>query len=546
MMSERALGPGSMIRPGWARFGAAMQGAAGQEGRAPAGCAEHPAAGGKPGAGQIIAPDGAPEENGDDGDARMSVLIKNGRIVTAADDYRADVFIQDETVTLIGRDLALPADRIIDAAGRLVIPGGVDPHTHLEMPFGGTETSDTFETGTRAAAFGGTTCIVDFAIQTRGTSTIECLDAWHAKAAGKTAIDYAFHMVVTDLPDHRVPELRRIADEGVTSYKLFMAYPGVMLSDDGTIFRAMRKAGEDGTLVCMHAENGIVIDELVKIALAEGRVEPKYHALTRPTRLEAEGAHRALAIAEVARAPVYIVHLSCHDALVELRRAQARGVMAHAETCPQYLLLDVDAYDQPGFDGAKYVLTPPLREKWNQDELWRGLRTRDLDVISTDHCPFCMREQKELGRGDFSRIPNGGPGIENRMSLIFHHGVNAGRIDVNRFVELTSTGPARIFGMFPRKGTIAVGSDADIVIFDPAREVTISRHDPRTHHMNIDYSAYEGFEVQGYPETVLSRGKVVIDHGEYVGRPGDGRFVKRGPYGGMYAPLAARADSRLF
>ena len=501
---------------------------------------------GKPGAGQIIAPDGAPEENGDDGDARMSVLIKNGRIVTAADDYRADVFIQDETVTLIGRDLALPADRIIDAAGRLVIPGGVDPHTHLEMPFGGTETSDTFETGTRAAAFGGTTCIVDFAIQTRGTSTIECLDAWHAKAAGKTAIDYAFHMVVTDLPDHRVPELRRIADEGVTSYKLFMAYPGVMLSDDGTIFRAMRKAGEDGTLVCMHAENGIVIDELVKIALAEGRVEPKYHALTRPTRLEAEGAHRALAIAEVARAPVYIVHLSCHDALVELRRAQARGVMAHAETCPQYLLLDVDAYDQPGFDGAKYVLTPPLREKWNQDELWRGLRTRDLDVISTDHCPFCMREQKELGRGDFSRIPNGGPGIESRMSLIFHHGVNAGRIDVNRFVELTSTGPARIFGMFPRKGTIAVGSDADIVIFDPAREVTISRHDPRTHHMNIDYSAYEGFEVQGYPETVLSRGKVVIDHGEYVGRPGDGRFVKRGPYGGMYAPLAARADSRLF
>ena len=352
----------------------------------------------------------------------MSILIRNGRIVTAADDYRADVFIQGETVTLIGRDLVLPADRVIDAAGRLVIPGGVDPHTHMEMPFGGTHTSDTFETGTRAAAFGGTTCIVDFAIQSRGLSTIECLDAWHAKAAGKTAIDYAFHMIITDLPDHRVPEMRRLADEGVTSYKMFMAYPGVMLSDDGTIFRAMRKAGEDGTLVCMHAENGIVIDELVKVALSEGHIEPKYHALTRPTRLEAEGVHRALAIAEVARSPVYIVHLSCHDALEELRRAQARGVMAHAETCPQYLILDVDAYDEPGFDGAKYVLTPPLREKWNQEELWRGLRSRDLDVISTDHCPFCMREQKELGRENFGLIPNGGPGVESRMSLIFHHG----------------------------------------------------------------------------------------------------------------------------
>ena len=300
----------------------------------------------------------------------------------------------------------------------------------------------------------------------------------------------------------------------------------------------MRKAGEDGTLVCMHAENGVVIDELVKMALAAGHIEPKYHALTRPTRLEGEGAHRALAIAEVARAPVYIVHLSCHDALAELRRAQERGVMAHAETCPQYLLLDMSAYDEPGFDGAKYVMTPPLREKWNQDELWRGLRSRDLDVISTDHCPFCLREQKELGRDDFSRIPNGGPGVENRMSLVFHHGVNAGRIDVNRFVELTSTAPARIFGMFPRKGTIAVGSDADIVIFDPEREVTISSNDPRTHHVNVDFSAYEGFQVRGYTETVLSRGRVVVDKGEYVGRPGAGQFIKRGPYGGAYAPLA--------
>jgi dihydropyrimidinase len=427
---------------------------------------------------------------------------------------------------------------VIDAAGKLVIPGGVDPHTHLELPFGGTTTSDTFETGTRAAAHGGTTCIIDFAVQPKGTSTLEALDTWHQKAAGTTAIDYGFHMIITDMPDHRTPEMRRLSDEGVTSYKLFMAYPGALLSDDGTIFRAMRKAGEDGTLVCMHAENGIVIDELVKIAVAEGHIEPKYHALTRPTRLEAEGTHRALAIAEVARAPVYIVHLSAYDALKELRDAQARGVMAHAETCPQYLLLDVDAYDEPGFDGAKYVLTPPLREKWNQDELWMGLRSGDLNVISTDHCPFCLKEQKELGRDDFSKIPNGGPGIENRMSLIYHYGVNGGRIGLNRFVELTSTAPAKIFGLFPRKGTIAVGSDADIVIFDPHHEETISYYNARTHHMNIDYTAFEGFKVRGFTETVLSRGKVVIDKGEYVGRAGDGMFIKRGPYGGMYAPAA--------
>ena len=366
----------------------------------------------------------------------MSLLIKNGRIVTAVDDYHADIFVNDSTVALIGKDLVIEADKQIDATGKLVIPGGIDPHTHLELPFGGTITSDTFETGTRAAAYGGTTCIIDFAVQTRGNSTLKALDDWHAKAAGKTAVDYAFHMIVTDMPQERIGEMRSLADNGITSYKLFMAYPGALLSDDGTIFRAMRKAGEDGTLVCMHAENGIVIDELVKIALSQRHVEPKYHALTRPTRLEAEGVHRALSIAEVARAPVYIVHLSCYDALHELRLAQARGVMAHAETCPQYLLLDVDRYDEPGFDGAKYVLTPPLREKWNHDELWGGLRSHALDVISTDHCPFCLKEQKELGRNDFSKIPNGGPGIESRMSLIYHYGVSQGHISLNRFVEL--------------------------------------------------------------------------------------------------------------
>jgi dihydropyrimidinase len=474
----------------------------------------------------------------------LSVLIKNGRVVTATDDYHADIFANNSTVTVIGKNLTIDADRVIDAAGKLVIPGGIDPHTHLELPFGGTTTSDTFETGTRAAAHGGTTCLVDFAVQTKGSSTLDALETWHDKAAGTTAIDYGFHMIITDMPEERASEMRRLADEGVTSYKLFMAYPGALLSDDGTIFRTMRKAGEDGTLVCMHAENGIVIDELVKIALAEGHIEPKYHALTRPTRLEAEGVHRALAIAEVARAPVYIVHLSCYDALKELRDAQGRGVMAHAETCPQYLLLDIDAYDAPGFEGAKYVLTPPLREQWNQDELWAGLRNGALNVISTDHCPFCLKEQKELGKNDFSQIPNGGPGIENRMALIYHHGVAAGRIDLNRFVELTSTAPAKIFGLFPKKGTIAVGSDADIVIFDPNREETISVHNERTHHMNIDYSAYEGFKVKGYTETVLSRGKVIIDKGDYVGRAGDGEFVKRGPYGGPYAPNANSDGTR--
>jgi dihydropyrimidinase len=464
----------------------------------------------------------------------LSVLIQNGRIVTAVDDYVADIYVNDEKIDLIGRDLDIPADQVIDASNRLVIPGGIDPHTHLELTFGGTTTSDTFETGTRAAAFGGTTCIIDFAVQTKGTSTLDALDTWHAKAEGNTAIDYGFHMIITDMPEERTKEMRMLADAGVTSYKLFMAYPGAMLSDDGTIFRTMRKAGEDGTLVCMHAENGIVIDELIKIALSQGHIEPKYHALTRPARLEAEGVHRALAIAEVAKSPVYIVHLSCDEALDELRRAQARGVMAHGETCPQYLLLDVDAYDEPGFDGAKYVLTPPLRERWHQKKLWNGLRNDSLNVISTDHCPFCLKDQKELGKTDFSKIPNGGPGIENRMSLIYHHGVNRNNFDVNRFVELTSTAPAKIFGLFPRKGTIAVGSDADIVIFDPEHEETISVNNPHTHHMNIDYNAYENMRVKGFTETVFSRGKMIIDKREYLGRPGDGQFVKRGPYGGIY------------
>ena len=458
----------------------------------------------------------------------MKTLITNGRIVTAVDDYQADILIDGEIIAMIGKDLAsviTNIDHTIDATNKLVIPGGIDPHTHLDLPFGGTSSSDDFETGTRAAAFGGTTTIIDFAVQSKGQSLNEALDVWFAKAEGKATTDYGFHLICTDLPDERLPELKQLINQGVTSFKLFMAYPGVFLVDDGTIFKAMSVAGENGGLICMHAENGVVIDVLVKRALAAGHTAPKYHALTRPTRAEAEGVHRAIALAEMADSPVYIVHLSCYDALKEVQNARDLGLRAYAETCPQYLLLDYSYYEKPDFEGAKYVMTPPLRGIENQEKLWKGLRSDDLQVISTDHCPFCMKEQKELGRDDFSKIPNGGPGVEHRMSLIYHHGVAQGRINLNRFVELTSTAAAKIFGLFPRKGTIAVGSDADIVIFDPNREQTISA---ATHHMRVDYSAYEGWTVKGVTEVVLSRGNVIVENGEWKGKTGAGQFIKRG------------------
>jgi dihydropyrimidinase len=455
----------------------------------------------------------------------MRTIIKNGRVVTAVDDYNADILIEDGKVSLIGISIDADADRVIDAKGRLVLPGGIDPHTHMELPFGGTSASDTFETGTRAAAYGGTTTIIDFAVQYKGQALREGIDNWHKKADGNCAIDYGFHLICTDLPDERLPEMKACINEGISSFKLFMAYPGVFLVDDATIYKAMGMAGENGGLICMHAENGVVIDSIVKRALAEGKTAPKYHALTRPTKAEAEGVHRAIALAEIAGTAVYIVHLSNADALEEVTRARDMGVPAYAETCPQYLFLDYSVYEQPGFEGAKYVMTPPIREKWNQEALWRGLKYNDLQVVSTDHCPFCFKEQKELGKDDFSKIPNGGPGVENRMSLVYNGGVAEGRISLNRFVEITSTNPARIFGLFPRKGTIAVGSDADIVIFDPDEEMTISA---KTHHMNVDYSCYEGKKVLGVTKTVLSRGRVVIEEGKYVGRKGDGEFLKRG------------------
>ena len=458
----------------------------------------------------------------------MKILIRNGHVVTAVDSYTADILVDGSAVVLIGQDLQKISgalDKTVDATGKLVIPGGIDPHTHMDLPFGGTSSSDDFETGTRAAAFGGTTTIIDFAVQYRGQSLNQALDVWFSKAQGKAAIDYGFHMILTDLPDQRLPEIKHLIQQGVSSFKLFMAYPGVFLVDDGIIFKAMTAAAEAGGLICMHAENGIVIDVLVRRALAEGKTAPKFHALTRPTRAEAEGVHRAIAIAEMANSPVYIVHLSCYDALKEVQAARDLGLPAYAETCPQYLFLDYAYYEQDGFEGAKYVMTPPLRDKSNQEQLWKGLRGNDLQVLSTDHCPFCFKEQKELGRNDFSKIPNGGPGVEHRMSLIYDGGVVQGRINLNRFVELTSTAAAKIFGLFPKKGTIAVGSDADIVIFDPNREQTIS---VKTHHMRVDYSAYEGWRVRGVVETVLSRGNIVVENGEFKGKPGYGQFVRRG------------------
>jgi dihydropyrimidinase len=399
----------------------------------------------------------------------FDTIISNGSVVTATDTYLADVAIADGKIAAMGKDLPRAnATKVLDASGKLVLPGGIDVHTHLDMPFGGTTSADDFETGTRAAAFGGT-----------------------------------------------------------TSFKLFMAYPGVFMLDDASIFRALQTTAENGGLICMHAENGSAIDVIVQQALAEGKTAPKYHALTRPTTAEAEAVSRAIALSEMAGAPIYIVHLSCSEALEKVREARDRGLPVYAETCPQYLYLSLENFDVPDFEGAKYVFTPPLREKWHQEKLWNGLKQDHLQVVSTDHCPFCFKEQKELGRGDFTKIPNGGPGVEHRMSLIYSGGVAPGRFSVNRFVELVSTTPAKLFGLYPRKGTIAVGSDADLVIFDPQRKHTISA---KTHHMRVDYSMFEGIQVTGMPDVVLSRGRVVVDGGKFLGRAGQGEFLRRSSY----------------
>src|SRR5579884_1343192 len=395
----------------------------------------------------------------------MTTLIQNGNIVTPERTYSADILIEGEKIKEIAPDLpSQNVDKRIDASGMYVLPGGVDVHTHLDMPFGGTVSSDDFETGTRAAAFGGTTTLVDFAIQPKGTRMRDALDIWWKKADGKAIVDYGLHMIVTDLPDAGLEDMNDMVSEGVASFKLFMAYPGVLMVDDATIFKAMSQTAKNGALICMHAENGSVIDVIVQRALADGKTAPIYHALTRPTTAEAEAVNRAIAMAEMAGTPVYIVHLSSEAALNEVREARARGVPVFAETCPQYPLLSIEELDRPNFEGAKYVFTPPLRTKENLPKLWDGLKHDHLQVVSTDHCPFCFEDQKILGKDDFTKIPNGGPGIENRLQLIYQHGVNEGKLSLNRFVELTSTTPARIFGMYPRKGEITAGSDADVVI----------------------------------------------------------------------------------
>jgi len=462
----------------------------------------------------------------------FDTLIINGTVVTATDTCKADVGIAGGKVVAIGDSLPRDkAKKTIDAKGKLVIPGGIDVHTHLDMPFGGSRSADDFETGTRAAAFGGTTTLIDFAIQYKGQTLRTAFDDWMSKAHDKAITDYAFHCIITDLPDARLEEMNALVREGVSSFKLFMAYPGVFMLDDASIFKAMRAAAKNGAMICMHAENGGAIDVIVQQALAEGKTAPKYHALTRPTTAEAEATSRAIALAEMAGSPLYIVHLSCNDALEKVREARDRGLPVYAETCPQYLYLSLEDMERmPDFEGAKVVFTPPLREKWHQEKLWQGLKLDQLSVVSTDHCPFCFKEQKEMGIGDFTKIPNGGPGIEHRMSLVYSGGVAAGRFNVNRFVEMVSTTPAKLFGLYPRKGTIAVGSDADIVVFDPTRKHTISVNN---HHMRVDYSMFEGITVTGMPDVVLSRGRVLVDGETFDGKPGSGEFIKRSEYAGV-------------
>jgi dihydropyrimidinase len=454
----------------------------------------------------------------------VRTLVTGGRIVTSSDDYIADILIERGTITTIGSSLdAMPADRKIDASGCYVLPGGVDPHTHLAAEINGTRTADDYESGTIAAAFGGTTTIVNFTQQRPGQHLRAAIDDGIAAAQDKAVIDYGQHLVLTQLEHDTLRQIDEIADEGVTSVKLFMAYPGELMVDDATLFQVLERAGQCGVLCAVHAENGPVIDVLVKRALAEGRTAPSWHGRTRPVLAEAEATHRAIALAEIANSPVYFVHLSCAEALAEVTAARDRGRPVFAETCPHYLFLDSSVYDEPGFDTAKYVLTPPLRDAHHQTDLWRGLRTDDLQVVSTDHCPFCLNGQKTLGIGDFSKIPNGGPGIEHRLPLLYS-AVKAGHLTLRRMVEVFSTNPARIFGLHPRKGSIAVGTDADLVVFDPTGTTTVSA---ATHHTKADYSLYEGWRLPGQVRTVLTAGKPVVDNGLFVGKPGTGRYLER-------------------
>jgi dihydropyrimidinase len=459
----------------------------------------------------------------------MSILIRGGRVVTAADDFVADVFVEGERIALIGADLDVPADRTVDAGGKYVLPGCIDPHTHLDMPFGGTVTIDDFESGQGSAACGGTTCHVDFCIQGQGQTFAQALEGWHAKANGKALIDYGFHIAVTDLSgEERLEELATLPEQGITSYKLFMAYKNVLQVDDETLFRAMEVAAESGALVMVHAENGDAIDVLVREALARGDTAPIHHALTRPPELEGEATNRAIQLARIAGSPLYVVHVTCREAVEPIRRARDQGWDVWGETCTQYLFRSIDDLAEPDFEGAKYVYSPPARDPANHDVLWDAVRTDALSAISTDHCAFLWDGQKTLGKDDFTKIPNGGPGLEDRLKMIHHFGVREGRISLNRMVDVLATQSARLFGLYPRKGTVAVGADADLVVFDPDRRETLSAS---THHSKCDYSLYEGTEVVGAPEFVLLRGSVLVEDGELAATPGSGRFVRRARFG---------------
>jgi len=468
-----------------------------------------------------------------------ATLIRQGRIVTAIDDYVADVLLDRGRVVAIGEALPVGPDvRVVDAQGLVVLPGGVDCHTHMENTFGESTTCDTFESGTRSAAFGGTTTIIDFAFQRKDTSVLEAIRTAQAKAQGAAVIDYGFHVITTHVDDGTLADMRHaIRHEGVSSFKMFMAYPNSVMVDDAAIFRAMRMVGQHGGMICLHAENGTIIELLIREALAQGNTAPKYHALTRPAIMEGEATHRGIKLAELAQAPVYFVHLSAKEALGEVVAARDLGIPVFAETCPHYLFFDDSAYDSEAWEVAQYVMSPPLRSKDAQQALWRALKMDQLQIVSTDHCPFCMKEghlgrvkQKPHGKHDFSRIPNGVPGVETRMTVIHDGGVRRNRLSLNRFVEITSTAPAKLFGLFPRKGTIAVGSDADIVLFAPDEKHVITA---KTQHTNCDFSLFEGKEVVGRVKKVFARGDLIVDGDAWLGAPGRGQFVPRGETGGF-------------
>jgi dihydropyrimidinase len=469
----------------------------------------------------------------------MDLIVKNGTVVTATDTYRADVGVSNGTIAQIGGDLDANGARVIDAEGCYVMPGAVDVHTHLESPSFGVVTVDDFRTGTVAAACGGTTSIVDFCMQAPGQSLADALAEWHGKAEGKAVIDYGFHAVVSDMNDSVFEELAGLPDQGVTSFKLFMAYKYMSQVDDLTLLRSLEQAKKAGALVMVHAENGDAAYWLQNKFVAEGKLEPKYHATTRPPRVEAEATSRAIAMAEIVGAPIYVVHLSCQEALEEVIRGRLRGVDVQAETCTQYLYISEEDLDRPNFEGAKYVFTPPARQKFQHDVLWRALANGSLMAVASDHAPWSFAEQKQRGRHDFSKIPNGGPGIEERVMMVYQ-GVNEGRLSLNRFVDVVATSPARTFGLLPRKGTIAVGSDADILVWDPNAEMTVTQS--ALHHA-IDYTLYEGQRVRGLPRTVTLRGDVIVENREFVGQPGSGQFLRRAKFGeqGATSPELATA-----